>query len=82
MNYTKGEWKVGEPFGKGQDYPIYGEDHHELVRVFIHNGEQEANARLVSAAPDMYGALTAIREYGLGRAELQIDAALAKAEGK
>ena len=47
---TKGKWKVGEPFGRGQDYPLYAEDHYEIVRVFIHNGEQEANAHLIAAA--------------------------------
>jgi len=50
MEYTKGEWEVGEPFGKGQEYPIYASDHYELARVFIHNGEQETNARLIAAA--------------------------------
>jgi len=57
MNYTKGEWRVGEPFVKGQDYPIYSEDGYELARAFIYNGEQKANAHLIAAAPDMYEAL-------------------------
>jgi len=57
MEYTKGEWRVGEPFGKGEDYPIYADDHYEIVRVFIHNGEQEANARLIAQAPRLCEAL-------------------------
>ena len=51
MEYTRGDWRVGDPFhGCGDEIPIYGEDHHELARVFIHNGEQFANARLIVTA--------------------------------
>ena len=52
------------------------------------DGEQEANARLISAAPDMYEALKlvweAVYDYcGPDSEELaRVDAALAKAEGK
>ncbi len=50
MNYTKGEWRVGESFDNGQEYPIYASDGYELARVYIHNGEQIANAYLIVTA--------------------------------
>jgi len=61
LNYTKGELRVGEPFG--QEYPIYAEDGYEIARVFIHNGEQEANAYLLAQAPKLYEALKAFDKY-------------------
>ena len=45
---TKGEWRMG--FARGQEYPIYADDNYEIARAFIHNGEQEANARLIVSA--------------------------------
>jgi len=70
MKYTKGEWKVGEPFDKaGSVIPIYGADRSEVARVFIHNGEQFANAHLMARAPELYEALKEISE-GKGRFSL------------
>ncbi len=48
--YTRGEWKVGEAFDKGAEYPVYSEDGYELARVFIHSGEQKSNAHLIAGA--------------------------------
>ena len=93
MDYTKGEWEV-EPIIKGKTFGIFTEYHrYELARVFIHNGEQEANAYLIASAPDMYEALRVaqiyiareeIRKGTLGRTRLEEDIikVLAKAEGK
>ena len=94
MNY-KGEWRVGESFGKGQDYPIYADDDYEIARVFIHNGEQTANAHLIASAPTMYEALQVLQhdfitlaqlygisEEGINTILRKSNNALAKAEGK
>lgn len=89
--YTKGKWKVGEPFDKyGTEFPIYGEDNYELARVFIHNGEQKTNAQLISASPDLYEALIKMATDIQGdeatcvlrETQLLIYRALDKAEGK
>ena len=89
--HTKGDWRVGDPFhGCGDEIPIYGEDHHELARVFIHNGEQFANARLIASAPRMAEALkdaqfwfAQVKAYisNHGATLGAINEALAKAEG-
>ena len=92
MDYTKGIWQVRanvDGNGNKNDYPlcvtvskVYG--------YYLVAGVYEANdARLISAAPDMYKALKAIEDgirdgqerIGQGRLKKLI-AALAKAEGK
>ena len=94
MEYTKGEWKV-EPIIKNTIFGIFTEYHHyELARVFIHNGEQEANANLIASAPDLHEALKLAVEYFESLAGVpqnvslfnktlsSCDKAIKKAEGK
>ena len=85
MGYTKGKWKIGEPFNKsGDEFPIYSVDGYELARVFIHNGEQFANANLISAAPAMYEALKSLlwdlRQHAIPNDLSEFEQALAQAE--
>lgn len=96
MNYTKGEWKVGER--QGAKISIYiterdethGEDiDYELAQVSQRDNEQKANANLIAAAPDMYEYLKELHSaldagyerIGAGR-EGRLNTILAKAEGK
>ncbi len=64
INYTKGKWEVGESFDGGQEYPIYSEDGYELIRVFIHNGEQKANAHLIANSPRMIEFIQRLSDKG------------------
>ena len=90
MNYTKGEWKVAS-------HPLVGiqvqADTGER-RISICNLQDEANAHLIAAAPDMYEALllalpllhddwdgTSSDSAG-NVAIARVGQALAKAEGK
>jgi hypothetical protein len=48
-------------------------------------GETEANARLIAAAPELLDALKEVRDYmreGRGGFWIRVDAAIAKAEGE
>lgn len=91
MEYTKGEWKV-EPIIKNTTFGIFTEYHrYELARVFIHNGEQEANANLIASAPDLYEAckeaLDIFTQYDATKGvvsgiSLKLNEAKRKAEGK
>ena len=59
MGYTKGDYTVLKRLDN--EYSVLSvEDSYELARVFIHNGEQEANAHLFKASPRLYKALKAI----------------------
>lgn len=88
--YTKGEWSVSE-----NEIVCYDEPNGEPWYIAIvcecvgENGsDTPRNARLISAAPEMYEALKlvweAVYDYcGPDSEELaRVDAALAKAEGK
>lgn len=67
MNYTKGEWKLGETLRDHNDDIFW---HTSVVRGGIRVarstgiGEDEAfaNAQLISAAPDLYEALKEARK--------------------
>ena len=63
MTYTKGAWRVGAKYSSTEEYPILlGEEAFDLARVYQHNGEQEANAQLIAAAPRMYELLSELVE--------------------
>ena len=99
MNYTKGEWKV-QHYNKNKlyvisDYSQIAQMLYTETRGMVGTPEQrEANAHLISAAPEMYKALKTVREQVanflypkvklLSSKELIVlmDKALAKAEGK
>jgi len=82
MNYTKGEWR----------YTIIGLESKvvdERLGIIAHVSERnslaeiEANAYLISAAPDMYEALKeAFEKSHNPEVEIILMKALAKAEGK
>ena len=92
MKYTKGEWiykkysgdDIGVYSATGSGYDI------ALVRSGGHNDDVEANAQLISAAPDMYEVLKAVyaeiahlpTERFLLLGGTEIEKALAKVEGK
>ena len=79
--HTNGPWRCKEQWGY---YKIYS----RIEGVSVVHGidpKAKANARLISAAPDMFQALQAIVDAFGDQNSLLIDqckAALAKAEGK
>ena len=84
-NHTKGLWiaeRVIGPrgwivTGNGGQYDI------AVIRDGSGNPENEANARLISAAPELLDALKAMREECIGfvpNCADKVDAAIAKAE--
>ena len=95
-NYTQGEWDYDINANKGFD--IYLKGSLKVIATVLHKDvsympseeEAEANARLISAAPDMYEALKALlaesRKHGESLEDTPIEAlaaaALTKAEGK
>ncbi|KKL83493.1 hypothetical protein LCGC14_1974220 [marine sediment metagenome] len=96
MAYDKGEWKYSEDREGNPGVGLYflGEMsriHAIIAKVFGKDREEaEANAHLIAAAPAMYEALKGARDRlellndkteGF-RLEMQIQQALAKAEGK
>ena len=97
MNYTKGEWSIsygGEVEGRERYAVTTNTTEICQLRAKKDPKEIEANAYLISAAPDMYEALKTVREQVanflypkvklLSSKELIVlmDKALAKAEGK
>lgn len=89
MDYTKGGWRI-------EEHPVQGHfiGNGEISIASIHevgNNEAEANAHLISAAPDMYEALKRLYRLmakdcgGCIKTEitlLEAQEAIAKAEGK
>lgn len=89
LNYTKGEWRLQEhglehlKSGNKSIALIHGPNENISTEQFL------ANGLLLSAAPDMYGALKQasaycdLREIGAGDKSIQeiVDTAIAKAEG-
>jgi hypothetical protein len=88
MNYTKGEWYIEKTYGS---IPEIRTKERRIAKPLYHMGsedpEVEANSYLIAAAPDMYEALQAAKEYlylsgvGMGIYNLVCDA-LNKAEGR
>ena len=65
--HTPGPWSVGAPTGLVNQISIQ-----PCIGVVYGAGDEiAANARLISAAPDMYEALKAARECILGRANIE-----------
>jgi len=62
--WTKGPWVIDEADGDDDESPIYFingvADNMTVARTIRFTGRDEANARLISAAPDMAEALEAI----------------------
>ena len=98
MNYTKGEWKAITSRKPDQAYHpqwVIDSDVHWIAVLGTDKypfPNDEANAHLIAAAPDMYEALKAFDQYLCaappdnmklkGFAVELMDAAIAKAEGK
>ena len=84
MNYTKGKWTVSYN-GRIEDREHFSVTTDTIQVAEVHprrdGKEAEANARLISAAPDMYEALKQAQE-GTGDWRGMIDSALARAENK
>lgn len=65
--FTPGPWSISEPQIRG-DYVmpgyvwINGRDWYALAQACVQDGEGDANARLIAAAPEMYEVLRRIRE--------------------
>lgn len=60
MKHTKGPWIMSGPFGKFPDFGDYHVDSQDGINIAVFNwrkpkrqAEQEANARLISAAPEL-----------------------------
>lgn len=61
--HTPGPWKYEKPFGV--NIPVReGEAGGQIIRTWLqaHEGEAEANARLIAAAPDLLAALESLFE--------------------
>jgi hypothetical protein len=95
--HTPGPWQVvvEDQTGIGRSHAVYicdasGWPEGQLARVNVQDGlgEREANARLIAAAPDLYGALLNLLSVQDGDAEHRENAeawairALAKARGE
>jgi len=91
-NWTPGPWKIGSRYTENGVYDKAGNliaNTHSSHRNFDRENqiaEQNANAHLIAAAPDMYEALEDIigdTEFGCHRASyIKARAALAKARGE
>jgi hypothetical protein len=94
MNYTKGEWKItklSEPVGRYPRYYVEAPCNNAVAIIDVRNDNAQEDARLISAAPDMYEALKVVAGWFVevkayiphhGATLGQINNALAKAEGK
>lgn len=96
MEYTKGEWKAIKGILSDEINTIVGDKSQGIAEIVCYLGQNvEADAHLISAAPDMYEALKEARheierlamvtgyegEAHFPKLE-QINKAIAKAEGK
>ena len=80
MSYTPGPWKVDRPYIRGAGRVIAS------LESGRNEGEDAANARLIAAAPELYGALVDLIGFLFHgkkdrQAILRATAALAKARG-
>jgi len=90
--HTKGPWTI-VPYGDGDSLVIHSSDENRVCFMATHGGTQsqweriQANARLIAAAPELYGALRYIANetmhlHGLAHVSGTALAALSKATGK
>lgn len=93
--HTPGPWKYGKNLFAGTEFTVVQTDSFHLAHVFTTAGDPlsdgfallptEANARLITAAPELLEALRYVAENhheGAGEFEDKVLAAIAKAEGK
>jgi len=89
MNYTKGEWTIFGNMSGLREFPeghiqIVGDGQRDNIAIIPRRwNNPEANANLIAAAPDMYGALKeAFEKSHNPEVEIILMKALSKAEGK
>jgi hypothetical protein len=90
MNYTNGEWHYFRGYKPDERLFYVGTlGNPSLCIAEVYQKEAEANAHLISAAPDMYEALIAVRQHCIRHAVelpdslvIQCAKAITKAEGK
>lgn len=95
--HTAGPWKVGEDQGTSLGFEIVDKRDDPIAWTSPHRPQQDANARLIAAAPEMYDWLVKVRQIAeqqsKGRNDIPLHSAwqwladniqdvLAKAEGK
>jgi hypothetical protein len=100
-NHTPGPWRASDAYVEGRDMGAIRHNDGALIAVIwdasdrmggeredgrrILTDEQEANAALIAASPDMYAALQSVHMLlvdGQGDAQRIVRAALDKADGK
>lgn len=69
MNYTKGEWKAAIPEGSN-GYWLVASNGKEICTIYESVAEIEANAHLIAAAPALYEALKALKEWKLANPDI------------
>ena len=92
MNYTKGPWRTAGVLRLPSSIAVKSDSKPLICEVILYvdgDKESEANANLISAAPEMYEAVEAMLEEYEAGANIQpyviremCRAALAKAEGR
>jgi hypothetical protein len=86
MSHTPGPWTWVEGYnglyGSGEDNDVLTFADYEGMYLSYSNKYTHGNARLIAAAPDLLEALKAARSFHWGDVEAQVNAAIAKAEGK
>lgn len=83
--HTAGPWAVNEDGFKVESENEHGWVNDGWVVCVTEGPDKKSNARLIAAAPDLLGALKALRDESMGfvpQCAEQVDAAIAKAEGK
>ena len=85
MEYTKGDWKITESFGRSKFLNVYVDA--EPIPEIIAHKIKKPNAQLIASAPDLYEALKYLDEHCSPEmfsnyAREKCRKALAKATGK
>ena len=87
--HTPGPWSLSKVGNHYDEYTVYPEGNGTSDVAYIRTGQ--ADAHLVAASPDMLVALQHVQQWAEGYSEAvgfklvwldQVDAAIAKAEGK
>jgi hypothetical protein len=96
QKHTQGPWTIGDlNLSEGDERRVYGPDGTAVVAgvwpmgedfndITTDDGEREANARLIAAAPDLLGTLRAFadRRTLTEQDREHIDLVISKAEGR